>query len=54
MASYQCIKCGYTCTGQSGTPSPGFEGPCSDTSSGNHVWQLVSRFSKILLNFSKK
>ena len=51
MASYQCQKCGYTVTGQSGTPSPGFEGPCPDTSSGNHIWNLVSRTIKRIIDW---
>ena len=44
MATYQCQKCGIKATGQSATPSGKFLGACPDTSSGNHIWSLVSRF----------
>ncbi len=46
MASYQCIKCGEIIKGQSGTPNPQSLGRCPETNSGNHIWQIVSRFLK--------
>ena len=51
MATYTCNRCGIRATGQSATPSGQFLGRCPDTSSGNHIWMLVGRTIKRILDW---
>lgn len=51
MADYQCMKCGTIITGQSGTPYPKSLGSCPETTTGNHIWQRLSRFFKVLIPY---
>jgi len=51
MANYQCIKCGDMNYGQSGTPGPKSGGSCPSTPSGNHIWQVVSRFISFIKHY---